>query len=380
MKIVHVTSALCRIGGGVKAAVENLSGMQDVMGTDVSVLGLSTTHWRNGDAAVWQGARAEVFDVLGPGSYGYAPELSRRLESLDPDIVHLHGLWMYPSKAVADWSRLTGKPYILSPHGMLSPVALSFSPTKKRIAGLLFANRVLRFAACFHGTSEQECSEIRQRTGSLSVVCIPNGIGVPPLESPPKLPRHDRQVLYLGRLHPKKPIERLIDAWARIELEFPDWLLRIAGPSEVGYGEALKSRAVKNRVSRVRFDGPLYGEAKRRAYQAAELFILPTLNENFGLVVGEALAEGTPVICTRGAPWQGLEEHLCGWWIEPEVADIEAALRRSMALDQGTLRDMGLAGREWIKRDFSWETVAKRMNDAYLRCLGGARPTGRLQA
>lgn len=369
MRIVHVTSALCRNGAGVKAVVENLSAMQQVQGADVRVLGLATEDWHNGDKRLWQGAPVEVFNVAGPRSYGYAPKLFCALKSLNADIVHLHGLWMYPSKAVADWSRLTGRPYVLSPHGMLSPVALSFSPTKKWIAGILFAERVLRHAACFHGTSAQECNDIRQRICSVPVMCVPNGIRVMSAGPFPRPSGRMREVLHLGRLHPIKGTQRLIDAWARVETEFPDWVLRIVGPSEMGYGEALQSRVVEKRLSRVFFDGPLYGEAKRRAYQAADLFVLPTLNENFGLVVGESLAEGTPVICTRGAPWQGLEEYGCGWLIEPEVDDIEAALRLSMSLDKTTLRGMGLAGRAWIKRDFSWGAVAEQMHRVYRQSL-----------
>lgn len=340
MKIVHVTSALCKRGAGVKAVVESLSAMQHLQGADVRVLGLSTPDWRNGDAGLWMGAPAEVFDVVGPGSYGYAPSLLSALKSINPDIIHLHGLWMYPSKAVADWSQLTGKPYVLSPHGMLSPVALSFSPAKKWIAGLFFANKVLKFAACLHGTSVEECRDIRQHVGSVPIVRIQNGISVPSEEPFQRPHERMRQVLHLGRLHPQKGIISLIDAWGRIEADFPDWILRIVGPSEMGYGEALKARAVEKGLGRVVFEGPLYGEAKRSAYQSAELFILPTLNENFGLVVGEALAEGTPVICTRGAPWQGLEDYRCGWWIETDVDAIEAALRLSMSLERETLREM----------------------------------------
>ena len=118
-------------------------------------------------------------------------------------------------------------------------------------------------------------------------------------------------------------------------------------------------------------EGPIYGDDKRQAFREAELFVLPTLNENFGLVVAEALAEGTPVICTRGAPWQQLEEHGCGWWIDPEVAEIEAALRKSMAMDATALSQMGQAGRSWMERDYTWDRVARMTMEAYRWILKG---------
>ena len=122
-------------------------------------------------------------------------------------------------------------------------------------------------------------------------------------------------------------------------------------------------------LTRVSVEGPIYGDAKTAAYREADLFVLPTLNENFGLTVAEALAAGTPAISTKGAPWSGLESEGCGWWIDHGVEPLAAALAHAMALPREALKAMGDKGREWMARDFSWDRVAQR----YARCLSLAR-------
>ena len=104
--------------------------------------------------------------------------------------------------------------------------------------------------------------------------------------------------------------------WPQVPDAHPDWRLRIVGPSELNYRAALEAQAQDLGVPRVFFDNPLYGDSKWEAYRQAGLLALSTLNENFAMVVAEALAAGVPVICTKGAPWQGLEAECCGWWVD----------------------------------------------------------------
>jgi glycosyltransferase involved in cell wall biosynthesis len=147
------------------------------------------------------------------------------------------------------------------------------------------------------------------------------------------------------------------------------------GPSEIGCREALERQVQDMAAPRVDFDGPLYGADKLAAYRAAGLFVLPTLNENFGMVVAEALAVGIPAISTRGAPWAGLAAERCGWWIEHGVDAMAAALDAALALDDAGRAVMGARGRAWMARDFGWDGIAARMADVYAWCQGhAARP------
>jgi glycosyltransferase involved in cell wall biosynthesis len=139
--------------------------------------------------------------------------------------------------------------------------------------------------------------------------------------------------------------------------------------------EKLEAHVRELGAPRVEFGGPLFGPDKLDAYRTAGLFVLPTLNENFGMVVAEALATGVPTICTKGAPWAGLEEQRCGWWVDHGVDAMEAALDAALTLPDSERAAMGARGRAWMARDFGWDGIAAQMTDVYKWCLGlGDRP------
>ena len=300
--------------------------------------------------------------------------LSKALEQAAPatDVIHNHGLWLMPNVAAGRVASRAQSPLVLSPRGMLAPAALAFSGLKKRAFWRLLQGPAVRRAACLHATSEQEYQEIRAFGLANPVAIIPNGIDLPePAAAHSASASADRVVLSLGRIHPKKGLDRLVRGWAVVENGHPDWRLRIVGPAEAGHDEELRALAAALGLARVSVEGPVYGDAKAAVYQDADLFVLPTLNENFGLTVAEALASGTPAISTKGAPWSGLEEEGCGWWIDHGIEPLAAALARAMTLPPAALTAMGAKGRRWMARDFSWDRVAGDTLDLY-RWLAGA--------
>lgn len=279
-------------------------------------------------------------------------------------ILHVHGLWLMPNIYPGAIARARGVPLIFAPRGMLGPEALQFSQHRKQIMWHLLQKRAVSAAACLHATSEQEYEEIRQYGLRQPVAVVPNGIDVP-VALARRGTRGMRTVLYLGRIHPKKGLDRLVAAWQQIEPLRPDWTLRIVGPDENRYRDRLKQQALSLGLRRIVFADPLFGDLKREAYQAAEIVVLPTLNENFGMTVAEALAHGTPVICTKGAPWEGLETNACGWWIDQGVASLSNALNRATSIPSDELIAMGNRGRDWMARDFSWTAIASKMAAVY---------------
>lgn len=286
-------------------------------------------------------------------------------------VLHTHGLWLLPNILPARAARRHGVPLVVSPRGMLGPEAMAFSRRRKRVVWALGQRRALEGAACFHATADSEAEDIRRAGLAAPVAVIPNGIDIP--EGDPE--SGARTVLHLGRLHPKKGIDRLVAAWARVAGRHPDWRLRIAGPSELGCRDALERQVDELRAPRVTFDGPLYGDAKRDAYRQAGLFVLPTLNENFGMVVAEALACGVPTISTKGAPWVGLQLERCGWWVDHGNEPLAAALDAALALPDTEREAMGVRGRAWMARDFGWDSIAAQMAQVYAWCLGrGEKP------
>jgi glycosyltransferase involved in cell wall biosynthesis len=358
---------------------------EEAAGTSYSVMALSSALSRAGlDSAVMAVGRRppmaglEVYsqdlrNVPLVKRFMLSQALARAVDTAGANgaVLHAHGLWLMPNLYPAFTARRYHVPLVYSPHGMLGAEALAFSYTRKRIAWTLAQRKAMQSAQCFHATSDSEAEEIRRMGMRGPIAVISNGIDIE--MGDPVI--GGRTVLCLGRLHPKKGIDRLIVAWARVARNHEDWRLRIVGPSEVGYRAALEAKVQELRAPRVDFCGPLYGAEKWEAYRQAGLFVLPTLNENFGNVVSEALAVGVPVICTKGAPWQGLEMERCGWWVEQGPDAMAAALDEALALPDVVRAAMGVRGQVWMARDFNWDGIAARMAKVYAWCLGfGDRP------
>ncbi|TIL54858.1 MAG: glycosyltransferase [Mesorhizobium sp.] len=371
MKVVQVVASVATEASGPSYSVRRLSDSLCERGIESQLW--STITRGQSDPNV---KRSRVF----PCDFDQVPVakrlcFSRKLhEALDRSansgaIFHSHGLWSMPN-VYPGWSAARyGRPLIVSPRGMLGEAALQFSYYKKRAFWATAQKRALHPTACFHATSLQECLELRAFGLTAPVAIIPNGIDLPLLTERPKEGERMRTLLCLSRIHPKKGIDRLVEAWARIEAEHGNWQLRIVGPSEKGTRERLERRCKALGLARVVFEDAVFGEAKQQAYQRADLFVLPTLNENFGMVVAEALANATPVVCTVGAPWKGLVEHGCGWWIDHGVEPLSAALKTAMAMPRTSLDIMGSRGRVWMERDFSWEGIAANMAHVYRWCV-----------
>lgn len=305
-------------------------------------------------------------------SHGLHQALRRQVPA--SDIVHANGLWTRPTLYPAWAARRAGVPLVCSPRGTLSPIALRRSAYRKRLFWALAQHSAVNQAALLHATSEQEYLDIRAFGLRQPVAVIPNGIDVP---SAPVAWRRSarRRLLYLGRIHPIKGLENLLRAWGEAAQSHPDWELRLVGPGSDSYVAGLKSLIAELDLDRVSFAGPSYGEKKATEYQNAELYVLPSFSENFGISVAEALAHGLPVITTTGTPWAGLETERCGWWVEPTPDSLRATLDDALGRSPDVLGEMGVRGRRWMTEDYSWASVAQAMEQAYdwLR-HGGAAP------
>ena len=310
---------------------------------------------------------------LGPRRLGNSPKLRDWVRSRagagDVRVLHNHSLWMETNVYAAAAARRTACRLVISPHGTFAARALDRSSWIKTSLWPVFVTRATRGVAAFHATAAHEYADIRARGFREPVAILPNGIDLP--DALPKARGHRRQLLFLGRIHAIKGIDRLLKAWAVLQDRHPDWDLLLTGPDEGGHQSEMKRLAGELGLQRVDFVGPRYGEAKLAAYRRADLYVLPTLSENFGMTVAEALAAGTPVVTTKGAPWQGLVGEGAGWWIEHGVEPLVAALDAAMNEPAEALERRGAAGRAWMARDFSWERIAADMADFYRWLLDG---------
>lgn len=299
----------------------------------------------------------------------YSRELAVALRHDDADVFHTHGLWLMPNVEPSRVRPRKNSIFVLTVRGMLSPEALAFSKTKKDVFWHVLQKHAVSKARFLHATAKSELSEIRDFGLDNPVVVLPNGIDIPELSKMPV--ETTKTVLSLGRLHPKKNLEYFIELWAALEDDFKDWRLRIIGPDEGNYRSKLEARAKQLRTQRVSIEDPLFGEDKAHAFQSADLFVLPSLNENFALTVSEALAGGTPVLSSTGAPWSGLSTNDCGWWRPLESDGFAMGLQTAMSTSRERLGQMGQNGRDWMRRDFGWNSIGERMIRAYQWGLGG---------
>jgi glycosyltransferase involved in cell wall biosynthesis len=271
------------------------------------------------------------------------------------DLIHLHGIWsplLAVAALVASRRRI---PLVISPHGCLEPWALAYKHTKKWLALKTYQGLVLRSAALFVATADQELASIRLLGLHQAGAVIPNGVD---LESAPRGQAHRaaKTILFLSRVNPKKGLLDLVEAWAKVRK--PGWRIVIAGGDEEGYRAKVEALIQsKGLASDFEFVGFVVGAKKQACFDAADIFILPTYSENFGIAVAEALANELPVITTTGAPWQDLLVYRCGWWVAPGVQGISGALISAMECDPEELKEMGQRGRRLVIDKFSWEKI-----------------------
>jgi glycosyltransferase involved in cell wall biosynthesis len=250
---------------------------------------------------------------------------------------------------------------------MLEPWALEQSWFKKAVGLFTYQRRDLESAVLFCATSEGEYHSLRTLGYRQPIAVIPNGVAVARAgEMRGKGAQESRpnQLLYLSRIHKKKGIEELIHAWARIK---PcNWELVIAG-GDGGDGYRLKMVALCNQLNlsgSIRFIGEVYTSAKDRLYSEADLFILPSHSENFGLVVAEALSFGLPVITTKATPWTGIANQKCGWVIDNDVQSIASCLSVALNTTAEERNKMGMNALKYATR-FNWNNIASQMADVY---------------
>lgn len=316
--------------------------------------------------------------------HSWATNLLKYFKTCDnlPDIMHFHGVWMPANMHVANFCRKHHIPYVINPRGDTEVARINYNKLKKLkklIVWKLWSKKIVENAACIIATSEQERDSLRQLGAKTPIAIIPNGIE---LDAFPKEVVHNhgekKVLLFLSRVNPIKGIEYLIEAWSKLPEQLrSEWELHIAGnsdPKDYIYTLEQKVESV-NLQDCIRFVGPINGEAKIRKYQDSNLFILPTLNENFGNVVAEAMMCECPVITTTNAPWRCLTEYKCGWWIDLSVENLVKSMNEAMSLSDEERHELGKKGRQCITELFAAPSVAKKTMAVYRWVLGeGPKP------
>lgn len=295
----------------------------------------------------------------------------------DIDLVHNFGTWTFFNHSISAKARNARVPQVFCPMGMLEPWSLAQKRLKKRLGWSLYQRHDIECSAAVHATARSEAESLRALGIKVPIALIPHGIELPfevPARQSLQRDSSEKTILFLSRIHPKKGLLELVQACARLKTR--NWKIIIAGPDTDGY-QAVIRKAVNSAQLQGKFNfvGPVYGEQKSDLFAQADLFVLPTHSENFGLVIPEALAHGVPVLTTTGAPWAELNEVGCGWWIPTGVAALEKALTEAISLPASTLAEMGKRGRMLVEERYTWPVIIRKHIALYEWLIGsGQRP------
>ncbi|TDN98223.1 glycosyltransferase [Sunxiuqinia elliptica] len=365
MKILHIVASIDINKGGPSKSVSDLSLNQSKLNYDTSII---TTPSPNPYISISSDVHLNFIEKL-----SYKKILNEIANHGKYDILHGHGIWLPPVHNMAKVARKNNLPYIITPRGMLEPWALNAGKWKKKLALMIYQRKDLANAACIHATAKMEAENIRKLGFRNPIAIIPNGIDLS--EFPLKKlqsKKEKKTILFLSRIHPKKGIEILIEAWQQLnETLKQGWLIEIAGNGDYKYISSLNHLIQERGLHKeIKIIGPQFGTAKLETYSRADLFVLPTYSENFGIVVAEALACGVPVITTKGTPWEELNNYNAGKWIDIGVEPLKETLNKFLALSDEDRSIMGKNGRKLIEQNYSIEQVASKMIDLYKWILG----------
>jgi glycosyltransferase involved in cell wall biosynthesis len=307
-----------------------------------------------------------------------APGMFWRLWSMirSADVVHLTAVYSPPTIPTLAICKLLGKPVVWSLRGALQRWAGTTKPRTKQIfeaicAGLCETDRVV-----LHVTSEAEKQDSSGRVKTATAVIAPNGVDVTTANVDRSYQSgNELRLLYLGRLHPIKGIENLLQAMTLLDHGIT---LSICGEGELRYRSELETLSRHLGLNgRIHFYGHLGNEDKQIQFKSADVCVVPSFSENFGIVVAEALAAGVPVIASTNTPWADLNQVGCGLWVENSAESLAKAVDY---LRDAPLAKMGQRGREWMARKFSWNEVAEQIATAYATLSDRRQPAHSLES
>ena len=374
-----VTGSLSQEAGGLYYSVRTPANMLTARGHQVAVYGVLDDRFAEARAS-WCVDSLQCLLTRGPRRLSYAPQLIKALSAGNHDLLHVHGLWFYPSYAASGWGRRTGRPVVISPRGMLDPWALRQSATAKRAMLALFAGHALRGAAVLHALTEAEAESLRRFGLTNPIAIVPNGVDLPQDDNAAEPPAWQTEagrktLLFLGRIHPTTGIRATIEAWhaaGRVRPSlFEDWRLVIAGWDDGGHLAELTSLVAELDLGQhVHFRGALYGEDKHRALRHASAFVLASHSEGLPMSILEAWAYGLPVFMTEACNLTESFRANAAFEISTEPAAMANTLVQCLG-DDVALARAGATGRQFVATHYQWSTVVDHMLELYGWVAGG---------
>jgi glycosyltransferase involved in cell wall biosynthesis len=386
VRILHVTPAFypALVYGGPMRSLYDLCRALADAGEHVRVLTTDANGTGRVEAAVgaevtWptgRGASVQVRYARRRAGHTVSPELLRVLPGYVrwSEVVHLTAVYSFPTLPTLLVARRCGRPVVVSPRGSFGRWGQARRRWKKVPANALL-QALARRGVLVHATAEPEALDVRRCLGDVPTVVVPNGVDAAEFATVPagsgawlrglaSLKPEDGPLLgCLGRLHPKKGLERLVGALPRLARRWPRVQALLAGPDAGAEQARLAALALALGVGdRVRFLGAMYGAERISFLAGLDVFVLPSFDENFANAVAESLAAATPVVASRQCPWPELESRGCGRWVEPEAEAVAEAVESILLGDHAA---MGERGRAFILAERTMAPAAERMREVY---------------
>lgn len=347
--------------GGTSTCTYDLLNAMHKNGDNVDLMTLMSSDML-GNGETW--IKALPDDSISP--YGFSRNINAFLRQNNYDLYHTNGMWMHCNHETCVVARRNGKPYIITPHGMLYPQALARSTWKKQL--LLHMGGVhkdLTHAACIHCTCMEEMRHYKDLGYKNPVAVIPNPVPIPLFVNEIGNNRTIKRIGFLGRLHPRKNVEALIDAWILSGSSVKDAQLVIMGKGEAQYEQMLKACVQQHELKNVEFVGFVTGREKFERLASLTALCVPSDFENFGMIVTEALSVGTPVIASLGTPWEELHSEHCGWWVSNDVETLARTIKNVLSLPYDEIITMGKSGKRLVRQKYDDLHVAMMMKQLY---------------
>lgn len=360
MKIIHFIPSIDRTAGGTTAYIQLLAKELGKLCELYIITNLSE------NPVKIENAQVKFIPCKWNEKMKMKSAWNKLLHEIKPDVVHINCCWLPQCAWAQSWAQKAGYKVILTPHGMLEPwIMARHYWTRKLPALLLYQKKAIKEANCLHATSESEKDNLLRLGYNDKIKIIANGIDIENINLKTNWKRK-KQILYLSRIHVKKGIEFLLEAVAELQKELNEYVVHIAGEGEEYYINRLKEKTKQLGIeSIIDFCGGVYGEKKWQLFRDADVFILPTYSENFGIAIAEALACGTPVITTDGTPWEEINALHCGWYTKIGTEATIKALRQFIQATEEELKKMGIQGRKLIEEKYSAPIMAIKMKNLY---------------
>ena len=381
MKVLHVIPSMAAGYGGPSYAMAETLPVFRTLGIQVTI---ATTHAASDDPLTLQHCQElKLFSRGFPEFYFYSKDLSRWLEQHtgDYDLVHIHSLFSYPATIAGYWARQHHKPYIIRPFGTLDKYCMRRHALRKRVYFELLERNSLNHAHFIHGTSSSEKQEIERLRLKTECVIIPLGLlnedSIPRKPDRPAQHSGTKNILFLSRIDPKKGLELLLRAVKMLKNKRSDFRIFIAGSGVEAYVRRVKSLVVREGVeSVVSFVGEVRGEQKKKMLQSADVFVLPSYRENFGLAVAEALQAGCPVVVSSAvAISTEIAEYQAGEIVDLSADSIFMALDKLLDNTAARIR-MGENGQRLVRERFDLTANVRRIVSLYEKILSKSGATG----